>query len=273
MILDATTKSLEIVLAGAVTTNQLVVVSSWADITTTTFTPGETDVLTNGTTQVTIVAAPGASTQRQVKEILIYNNDTVNATIRVRYNNNTTIRQLINATIGTGECLVYREGSGWMTLDINGKIKYGMGASEVINLIYPVGSIYISVVSTNPGTLFGVGTWGAFGTGRTLVGLDAGQTEFDVVEETGGAKTHALSEAELAVHTHVQNAHDHVPYGAGATGGALNMPVYTGAVLTPQELSTETIATTVATNQNTGSGTAHNNLQPYIVVYMWKRTA
>lgn len=55
--------------------------------------------------------------------------------------------------------------------------------------VYPVGSIYLSVVSTNPGTLFGIGTWAAFGAGRVLVGLDSGDTDFDTVEETGGSKT------------------------------------------------------------------------------------
>lgn len=54
---------------------------------------------------------------------------------------------------------------------------------------WPVGSVFISVVSTNPATLLGFGTWAAFAAGRVLVGLDAAQTEFDAVEETGGSKT------------------------------------------------------------------------------------
>jgi hypothetical protein len=126
--------------------------------------------------------------------------------------------------------------------------------SEVINLVYPVGSIYISTVPTNPGTLFGVGTWVAFGAGRTLVGLDAGQTEFDTVEETGGEKTHTLTVAEMPVHSHaewgnVSNA-GQAGTGVGPNTGAKNQPT-----------------------ENAGGGGAHNNLQPYIVVYMWKRTA
>ena len=63
---------------------------------------------------------------------------------------------------------------------------------------YPVGSIYINAsVATNPATLLGFGTWAAFGAGRVMVGLDAGQTEFDTAEETGGAKTHTLTTGEL----------------------------------------------------------------------------
>ena len=61
--------------------------------------------------------------------------------------------------------------------------------------MYPVGSIYISVTNTNPGTIFG-GTWVAFGTGRTLVGIDTSQTEFNTVQKTGGEKTHTLTGAE-----------------------------------------------------------------------------
>ena len=69
---------------------------------------------------------------------------------------------------------------------------------------FPVGSIYLAVVSTDPATLLGYGTWSAIGAGRVLVGLDSGDTDFDVVEETGGAKTVASagSNAAEAAHTH-----------------------------------------------------------------------
>lgn len=135
------------------------------------------------------------------------------------------------------------------------------------NTIYPIGCIYQSVVSTNPGTLFG-GTWSALGAGRVLVGIDAGQTEFDAVEETGGSKTHTITEAELASHTHIQNAHAHtgvVNASYHIDSGLDGSWAYAGA-------STSTSSET-ATNQNTGGGTAHNNLQPYIVCYRWKRQA
>ena len=58
---------------------------------------------------------------------------------------------------------------------------------------FPVGSVFIAVVSTDPATLLGYGTWSAFGAGRVLVGRDAGDTDFDTAEETGGAKTKAIS--------------------------------------------------------------------------------
>ena len=139
---------------------------------------------------------------------------------------------------------------------------------------FPVGSVFIAVVATNPGTLLGYGTWSAFAAGRVLVGLDVGQTEFDTVEEAGGAKTHTLSTAEIPSHTHVQDAHSHIITSQTATtGGATS---YEHGVLdtsSAEAEATETTATAVAVNQSTGGGGAHNNLQPYVVVYMWKRTA
>jgi hypothetical protein len=63
--------------------------------------------------------------------------------------------------------------------------------------IWPVGATFISTVATNPATLIGFGTWTQFATGRVLVAIDASQTEFDVVLETGGAKTHVLVPSEV----------------------------------------------------------------------------
>jgi len=118
---------------------------------------------------------------------------------------------------------------------------------------WPVGSIYTSVTSANPSTLFG-GNWEAFGAGRVMVGLDSGDTDFDTVEETGGAKTHALSIAEMPAHSHTYTLEN--TRGSGSPGAEDGDSSFS----TP---STSTV----------GSGTAHNNVQPYIVVYMFKRIA
>jgi len=67
---------------------------------------------------------------------------------------------------------------------------------------WPVGSVFLSVSSTNPATSLGFGTWASFGAGRMLVGFDASQTEFDTVEETGGSKTTTLAITNLPGHTH-----------------------------------------------------------------------
>ncbi|MBI5964945.1 MAG: hypothetical protein HY863_15810 [Chloroflexi bacterium] len=148
----------------------------------------------------------------------------------------------------TGQMMSAANWNAWVVDNMN----YLLGK---VDALFPVGSILISVSPTNPGTSLGFGTWAAFGTGRTLVGIDTGQTEFDVVEETGGAKTHTLSTAEMPAHTHnvsLPNSSSSV-----AAGGT----------------SVPSMATSSYATSSAGSGGAHNNLQPYIVVYMWKRTA
>lgn len=122
IILDSTTKSLEIVLNSAITTNQLVVVDSYVDVTTTTYIPGANDTVSNDTTPVTIVAAPSASTQRQVKLITVYNKDTVASIVTIQYNDNTTIRIIVKITLDTGSTLVYTDGEGWRVINSSGAI-------------------------------------------------------------------------------------------------------------------------------------------------------
>jgi hypothetical protein len=113
MLLDATTKSLEMLLAAAVTTNQLPVVAFYVDHTTTAATPGEADTQSNSTTAVSIVAAPAASTQRQIKSISIFNADTVAATVTVRLNNNSTYRNIVKLTLQPDQTLLYLPETGW----------------------------------------------------------------------------------------------------------------------------------------------------------------
>ena len=130
----------------------------------------------------------------------------------------------------------------------------------LLDAVYPVGAVYISVVSTSPATLFG-GTWAAFAAGRVLVGIDAGDTDFDVVEETGGAKTHTLIAAEMPAHVHRMRRN------ATTTGGL------SGLTTAPDTSSSNPADLGTLDTGAAGGDGAHNNLQPYIVVYMWKRTA
>tara|TARA_R110000823_G_scaffold242553_3_gene366983 strand:- start:7745 stop:8473 length:729 start_codon:yes stop_codon:yes gene_type:complete len=133
---------------------------------------------------------------------------------------------------------------------------HAAATAAVINaLVYPVGSIYTAVVSTNPATLLGVGTWAAFGSGRTLVGINTSDSDFNTVEEVGGSKTHTLTVAEIPAHAHTQVGTNGTNRVSGTTG-------------TPSEVLNGTSSTGSA-----GSGAAHTIMQPYIVVYMWKRTA
>ena len=127
-------------------------------------------------------------------------------------------------------------------------------AATINALVYPVGSIYFNAaVATNPATLLGFGTWAAYGGGRVMVGVHSSGT-FDGLNETGGAETHTLTTAEMPAHTHT--------YGKSTT--TENMSIH--------DISGLRGAATANTG-STGGGDAHNNLQPYITVYMWKRTA
>ena len=145
-------------------------------------------------------------------------------------------------------------------------------AQSFLDTIYPIGSVYTNATnSTNPGTLLGFGTWVSFGAGRVPVGIDSSDTDFDTAEETGGAKTHPLSISEMPAHDHIPNrntfdSHNYLlrknSNGAGSTGD-------TDTTVGEHGLRSED----AAFPEIEGGGAAHNNLQPYIVVYMWKRTA
>lgn len=138
-----------------------------------------------------------------------------------------------------------------------------INGTNIFDKIYPVGSIYINATnSTNPATLLGFGTWSSFGAGRVLVGIDSSDTDFDTSQETGGAKTHTLTTTELPSHTHTHT----VQTGRSFSSSIGNAPVVQGSDNT-------VLSSSAVTTSSTGGGSAHNNLQPYIVVYMWKRTA
>jgi hypothetical protein len=136
----------------------------------------------------------------------------------------------------------------------------GVTLAQVIDALYAVGDLKFTATNVNPGTRFAGTTWAAWGSGRGLIGYDAGQTEFDTAEKTGGAKTHALQTSEMPAHTHVITSQ------TATTGAATS---YEHGTLDTS--SAEAEATEVT--GSTGGGGAHNNLQPYIVGFMWKRTA
>lgn len=155
--------------------------------------------------------------------------------------------------------------------------------------IYPIGAVFISVVSTSPATLFG-GTWSVIATGRTLIGIDSGDVDFDAVEEIGGAKTHTLITSEIPSHTHTANhnhtassnstgSHTHVVNGGSGstqltdnTGGASVLQINSGNSGSGGSHShTITVDTNNFSTGGAGSGSAHTIVQPYFVTYMWKR--
>jgi len=134
-------------------------------------------------------------------------------------------------------------------------------------LLHPIGSIYTAIIATNPGTLFGFGTWTAFGAGRMLISLDSTNVLFDTAEETGGS-----ANATLPSHTHTftGTAHNHT------VGAVTEVPgtQYAGGSF---GLTNPAIATTSVvaggTNSTEGASATNANYPPFIAVYMWKRTA
>ena len=139
----------------------------------------------------------------------------------------------------------------------------------VMQTLHPVGSIYTAIISTNPGTLFGFGTWTAFGAGRMLISLDSGNVLFDTAEETGGS-----ANATLPSHTHTATVTDpsHVhtfasPQVGGATVNAAS-PTGGGTQNTGSAVTGITVA-----NSTEGASATNANYPPFIAVFMWKRTA
>jgi hypothetical protein len=160
--------------------------------------------------------------------------------------------------------------------------------TAAVRALYPVGSIYINATNaTNPGTLLGFGTWVAFGAGRVPVGFNASDPSFDTAEETGGSK-----DAIVVSHNHSfsattssNGAHQHdsswgedsnttAPFGTSgrtnAAGSAARDFNNNGWLTSEAGAHNHTVSGTTST---TGSSGTNANLQPYITVFMWKRTA
>ena len=139
--------------------------------------------------------------------------------------------------------------------------------SQLINVIYPVGSIYITTNEQNPGEYLG-GEWESYGEGRTIVGAGTGTDENNVqkmfeINQTGGEYQHTLTLTELPLHNH----------NIFVTGGSFTA-VTDGVYLTNTGVSSDTIVNSGRNQGRTrdnGGDQPHNNIQPYIVTYMWKR--
>ena len=121
---------------------------------------------------------------------------------------------------------------------------------------YPVGSIYMSVNSTSPNSLFG-GTWARFANGRCLVGVNESDTDFSSAQKTGGEKEHSLTIDEMPSHNHEIKLYE--------SSADTNV----GHIMRSKSIT----STVNGVSERTGGNSAHNNLQPYITVYMWRRTA
>lgn len=149
--------------------------------------------------------------------------------------------------------------------------------SVILNMVYPVRSIYLSVNDTNPSLLFG-GVWTRWGNGRTLVGVDTDQTEFNTIEKTGGTKilqkhNHYVS-ATLSGGAHIHRGR----YRSMAAGNLFalrrisDQDSYEGDAEQINYLGGEHTHSLSVNTNNSGTGNS-GNLQPYITCYMWKRVS
>ena len=149
-------------------------------------------------------------------------------------------------------------------LKVSGDIVPGK-ITSIANLVYPVGSIYMSINSASPEILFG-GTWERI---QDTFLLAAGNSYS--AGTTGGEATHTLTQTEMPSHTHTQEAHAHrlhIWFDAAATGSKVNTPASTSPL--SKASFTDSLAPKI---NSTGGGQAHNNMPPYLAVYVWKRTA
>ena len=165
--------------------------------------------------------------------------------------------------------------------------KYSSKDIDVLKKIMHVGYIHFSTVNINPAELFGFGTWEAMPAGRVLLAQGKVETENYthnfVAGETGGEFVHQLTVGELPSHNHtassnVTGEHNHGIYINGYNGNMSGAQNYGWGSddhsigLRRNYTENNGSHTHTISIGNTGSSQSHNNMEPYIVVYMWKRT-
>ena len=144
---------------------------------------------------------------------------------------------------------------------VTSAIQTQLDTKTTLQAVYPVGSIYISVSSTNPASIFGFGTWTtANTTGRVLIGVQSSNSRWNSPLETGGSETVTLTENQIPSHRHGGI------YPSGASGS------YTQGFDVDHPQSAADLGSQKYTSY-TGGGQSHDNMPPFVAVYMWRRTA
>lgn len=197
----------------------------------------------------------------------------INNTTKIQANNGSV--QLGQGTNNVADTLQFKD---FQLLNSLGNIPM----PRLLNSVYPVGSIYMSINNTNPQNFFG-GTWVSWGIGRVPVGVDPNNGNFNSVEKTGGSSTHTLTPEQMPSHNHGISDPGH---GHGFNSGVFRNNDGSGSSANVQKSGGNSNSsnpyisypyvygnTTGISINNSGGGQAHNNLQPYITCYMWKRTA
>jgi len=260
---------------------------------------------------VKVIATDGAGSGAAVYDLsLVDLTGTQTLTNKSIDSDNNTITNIVNADIKSSAAIAFSkmanlstsralvsDGSGDVSVSavtsteigyldgVSSAIQTQINAKTTLAAVYPVGSIYINATnSTNPSSLLGFGTWAAFGAGRLMVGFNASDSDFDAAEETGGAKTVTLSTSELPSHNHTitsnvtdpGHAHNNTidriggTFGSGEFVGSNSQPG--GTTVSGRILSAVTGISVSSSSADTGGGSAFSIMNPYITVYMWKRT-
>ena len=168
LILDSTSKSIVVAMSGAAATTNPDFTAAWADNNGTTFTEGATDGALNGTSSVTLVAAPAASTRRTVKTITIENKDTAAVTLTISYNNSSTLRTIAKVTLQVGDT--------WTTdgtYDTNGNLKTVIGSVNLASQVTGTLPVANGGTGLTSGTSGGVLAFTASGTIASSAALTA----------------------------------------------------------------------------------------------------
>nr|DAO97143.1 MAG TPA: baseplate protein [Caudoviricetes sp.] len=140
-------------------------------------------------------------------------------------------------------------------------VEYGVGGADLLNLIYPVGSIYISTSSTfNPQTVWG-GKWKKTADGRCLIGASTAYP----LGSTGGSENHAHSSNDMYARIG--------PYGTGFTLNILHTPAWTSDWTYQVSKATQENKQNEYATRVFGQTTESSNMQPYLAVYIWERIA
>jgi len=184
LVLDATTKSIVVAMSGAAATTNPDFTAAWADDTGSAFTEGASDGALNGTSSVTLVAAPASSTRRVIKNITIENKDTAAVTLTISYNNNSTLRVIAKVTLNVGDT--------WTTdgtFDTNGSFKQTLGTVNLSS----------GVTGTLPVANGGTGVTTSTGTGSVVLSTSPSLTTPVLGTPTSGNLSNCTADGTNAV--------------------------------------------------------------------------
>lgn len=229
---------------GTTEKNTYTVTTKYKLSTATEWTTAKTETNTSGNLSITDMSV---NSSYDIEVTVTDKFNTISATQVV---STTAVPMHFYKDVGVGIHKMYEEGHG--ALDVGGDI-WSNGRS-LLNIFYPVGTIYQSTNSANPSTWMG-GTWERFGNGKTLVAVDENDTDFNAPNKTGGAKTHQLKHDELPAIRYYKGNKDTYDYDLAIEASLGSGSIYGFKYPT------------------VGRNVAHNNMSPYVTVYRWRRIA